>query len=159
MSPWEARNAARQELKDYLESRGFAVYEGESLEDLREAAVQDSRQLLDEQAEEERNRVVKLSDIGGCLPIPEWVEMTWADCVDCSYVLHGPADEDEKIYDGEPVLCANCGCVHMANVDEGGAYVDASGDMDERWEYLRKPALAGLRRLLGITPHHVEVPQ
>ena len=41
MTSEQVETATRAELQEYLEARGFAVYESESTEDLREAARQD----------------------------------------------------------------------------------------------------------------------
>lgn len=46
----EVETATRAELQAYLESRGFAVYESESTEDLREAARQDV-ELIEKEGE------------------------------------------------------------------------------------------------------------
>jgi hypothetical protein len=87
----------------------------------------------------------KLSELGGMHPIPEWREITWHECESCGgSSCYGPADEDEKLYDGEPVVCAECGYVHQMSVDENGWDVLAHG------ESLRPTALWGFRRLLGV---------
>lgn len=87
---------------------------------------------------------VRLRELGGTLPIPEWRELTWDVCADCSGSLFGPIDHAEAIYDGEPVVCVDCGEVHGSCVDEAGASIHGRGVR------LRPSALAGLRRLVGV---------
>ncbi len=94
---------------------------------------------------------LRLRDLGGVRAIPEWRELTWDDCYDCGGVLFGPIDHAEAIYDGEPVVCVDCGEVHGSSVDEDGASIH------DRETRLRPTALAGLRRLLKITPSWPEV--
>lgn len=83
-----------------------------------------------------------LRDLGGRNAIPEWGEITWLECSECSGTVYGPCDDDEAIYDGEPVVCIECGTVCSASVDEEGACLaDPHG-------HLTETALAGFRRLL-----------
>lgn len=79
---------------------------------------------------------VRLRNLGGMRPIPEWIEITWADCVDCGSPLYGPGDEDEKIYDGEPLVCVDCGCVHGMSADPDGWAILARTDVDDSWTHL-----------------------
>lgn len=89
---------------------------------------------------------LRLSELGGLRAIPKWHELTWDDCQACGGALFGPINHEEAIYDGEPVVCVDCGEVHESSVDEDGAFIS------DREARLRPTALAGLRRLLKITP-------
>jgi hypothetical protein len=95
----------------------------------------------------------RLSDRGGSKAIPEWRELSWVDCAECGERAFAPADEREHVYDGEPVICAECGLVGMTSVDEYGAHVN----WVEEDEYaLRPSALAAFRRLLDLKPYWKE---
>lgn len=89
---------------------------------------------------------VRLRDLGGSRPISEWCALTWAQACDVCDADHpyAPADEREWVYDGEPVVCANCGQTGSTSVDEVGAHIVW------RDAFLRDSALAGFRRLLKI---------
>lgn len=89
---------------------------------------------------------VRLKDLGGRLPISEWRELTWAQsCDDCFGPAFAPADAREAVYDGEPVVCPDCGQVGSTSVDENGAYIVWRGCA------LTQAALAGFRRLTGLS--------
>lgn len=96
---------------------------------------------------EDADRSVRLRDLGHH-PIREWRDITWSDCVDCGASLFGPADPLLKLFDGDPMVCVECGCVHSMSVDPNGWDVDGSTNMSGSWTYLRPSALAGLRRIV-----------
>ena len=103
---------------------------------------------FDDEYWHDADRSVRLRDLGGALPIPEWREMTWSGCHSCGEQLVGPCDANERLHDGEPMVCDDCGCVHSMSADSDGFHVSARTNMDDCWTYLRPTALAGLRRLL-----------
>jgi hypothetical protein len=92
--------------------------------------------------------VMRLSELGGARPIPEWRELSWTSCWRCGGELYGPADEDEVLLLDEPIVCGTCGVVSMLAIDvgTGQGYPAATG------RALRWSALAGFRRLLGFGP-------
>lgn len=99
----------------------------------------------------------RLVDLHSHATIREWIELSWADCAECGGSLVGPGDDDEKVFDGEPLACPECGLQHTMFVDhdEDGWSVLANTNDAGSWVYLRNTALAGLRRLLSIKPHWV----
>jgi hypothetical protein len=86
----------------------------------------------------------RLKDLGGRLHVRDWRPISWAECDMCGGEIVGPVDDAERIYDGEPVVCTDCGEVAASVCDEDGARIG------EPLGSLRPTALAGLRRLLGV---------
>lgn len=84
---------------------------------------------------------LRLRDLGGGEAIPQWCCVSWAHCEECGSELWGPGDADEKLYDGDPLVCPDCGMVHWMQADSDGWSVAVG-------EALRETALLGLRRLL-----------
>ena len=95
---------------------------------------------------------LRLRELGGCRPIPEWREVTWAECPECPETMYGPAGADERMWDGEPLVCADCGAVASVGVDEDYTDGDAQGRaiVVDREAKLNENALAGFRRLLRL---------
>lgn len=76
-----------------------------------------------------------------------WQEVGWASCPDCGVSPVCPCETDGGTYDGEPLVCLECGEVGSVFADERGCSEVWSEDEDGC--KLRPSALAGLRRLLG----------
>ena len=88
---------------------------------------------------------MNLRELGGCRPIPEWREVTWVSCPECSETMYGPAGADERLFDGEPLVCAECGAVSTVCVDSETACAAVDREVN-----LNENALAGFRRLLRL---------
>lgn len=69
----------------------------------------------------------------------------------------GPVYSHAEINDGNNVVCASCGHVMSLCCDDEAAYVSSWEDAYGTWAHLRPTALAGLRRLLGLTGGSAEV--
>ena len=74
-----------------------------------------------------------------------WCPLWWAECPECGTEVYARTEHLGGIYDGEPLVCLDCGEVGHASVDEGDAHAVWDNDPCR----LRPSALAGLRRLLG----------
>ena len=59
----------------------------------------------------------------------EWREITWADCTECGGdFIVGPGDVDEKLYDGDSLVCVDCGDHYGMQADSEGWSVMSLGD-------------------------------
>lgn len=88
---------------------------------------------------------VRIQDLGGDLPIPDWSAISWAECDQgCGSGSPLTTAEDELVFDGEPVVCPDCGAVGRTSVDDGDASVTWS---DNR---LSDVAFIDFRRLVGL---------
>jgi len=82
-----------------------------------------------------------------------WRFVHWAECPDCGTSPMAPCEvEGGGTYDGEPLVCIDCGEVGHVSVSEGEAHEQWAET--EEGEKLRPSALAGLRRILGVRPPH-----
>lgn len=89
---------------------------------------------------------VRLRHVAGRRPIAEWRRLSWAECLLCGVAEpYAPADAREAVYDGDTVVCPDCGCVGSVSVDDDGAAIVWRDD-----EALTDAAFAGLRRLLRL---------
>lgn len=99
---------------------------------------------------------VRLSELGGHHHLRQWREIDWGrECADCGAGSPlASADADLRVYDGDPVVCPDCGLLGSSSVDsdDGDAWVTwrEEGDSPDR---LRPSALAALRRLHGLRPY------
>lgn len=75
-----------------------------------------------------------------------WVQAEWATCPDCGTSPLCPTEPTGATYDGEPLVCMDCGEVGSVSADDGGVWEQWSDE--ESGEKLCPSALAGLRRLL-----------
>lgn len=76
-----------------------------------------------------------------------WRLLSWTDCGWCGSAPLAPQDPDGGTYDGEPVVCPDCGEVGHVCADEAHCHVVWSDDEDG--ERLSPMALAAFRRLVG----------
>ena len=63
-----------------------------------------------------------------CEAVEDWVVISWAECANCGGEVAGPGDADERLFDGEPLVCTDCGAIHQMNADEDGWQVLSSGE-------------------------------
>lgn len=95
---------------------------------------------------------IRLSEIDSTIRTREWLCVLWHSCINCGGDLcYGPANAEGKLYDGDPLICAECGMIHYMSVDEDGWEVLASHDIEGLWVFLRDSALAAYRRLLKFS--------
>jgi hypothetical protein len=105
----EVGTATRAELQEYLEGRGFAVYESEHTEELREAAAQDIELVErgEEGLEEGPTRCFHCED--GVLQEPDSYEGVdnYARCDSCGSTFPHPRDRCSIC--GEDYRYCSCG--------------------------------------------------
>ena len=83
----QLRTADRPALQEYLESRGFAVYDSEDTESLREAAILDAKEVTEDAPRCWADRATRPEDL---CPF----------CDGIGFVSNGPVDNDCPDCDG-----------------------------------------------------------